>query len=144
MKAPPTIKLIAMVMPKIKGLIFGEVRGKFLVTVKHYFHGMLMIRGYTGVSVSDLVLSGKSLFGDTNYEQRSKSENLRRNRVCFEPFNMKGRERDEAVVHAINGAMIALHVVGMNAEFEHLSKVANFLIATRGYSEIERLAKGES
>jgi len=53
---------------------------------------------------------------------------------------MKGKARDKAGLEFILGAVTALRETGHDTDAAHLERVAAFLIATRGYSEIERLA----
>ena len=53
---------------------------------------------------------------------------------------MKGKARDKAGLEFILGACAALRASGATNDAEHLERVACLLIATRGHSEIVRLA----
>lgn len=56
---------------------------------------------------------------------------------------LKGKKRDTAAIEFMCGAIAALDAVGKVDEANHLAMVTAMLICTRGYDEVERIAKGE-
>lgn len=58
-----------------------------------------------------------------------------------EAIGLKGKKRDDAALEFFLGAAMGLHIEGHEDASQHVLRVASWLIATRGYSEIERICK---
>jgi len=54
-------------------------------------------------------------------------------------LNLKGKKRDDMALDYWVGAARAAEALGHEEEAAHLRTVAVMLIATRGYSEVERI-----
>jgi endogenous inhibitor of DNA gyrase (YacG/DUF329 family) len=54
----------------------------------------------------------------------------------------KGKARDKAVMDWFLGAALALELEGKKETAEHIKRVACWILAIRGYSEVEKMAQG--